>query len=90
MALAGLAMLSSPAGAAANDGASRGGVTAVARATATIAQAAELRTSDLLAAAENRYAEAEGLTVAPIGISRRDCASEEEERSCRLVVLDLP
>jgi hypothetical protein len=85
--LAGLAVLSSPA--SANDGAGRGGVTAVARASATIAHATELRSEELFALGD-RYAEAEGLAVRPIGISRRNCSENDGESRCELVVLDMP
>jgi hypothetical protein len=88
--IAGLAVLSSPANAAATgDGTSRGGVTAVAHATATIAEATEVRAEELLALGD-RYIEAEGLAVRPIGVSRRDCANGDAESRCALIVLDMP
>ncbi|MBC2776358.1 hypothetical protein [Parasphingopyxis marina] len=84
---AGFAVLSSPA--SAQDGAGRGGVTAVARASATIANATELRSEELFALGD-RYAEADGLSVRPIGISHRNCSENEAEARCRLVILDMP
>ncbi len=64
------------------------GASAIAQASATIARPAAIRTA-ALESHGGWDAEAAGTDIAPIGESRRDCASDDLE-NCGLVVFDMP
>lgn len=87
---AGLASLAiGSAASATSNGSGQGGVSSVARASATIVNPTSLRTAELQEAGSD-FRRASGLAVAPASVVRRDCADERAQQRCNLVILDMP
>ncbi|MGP1283470.1 MAG: hypothetical protein ACTS1X_10880 [Parasphingopyxis sp.] len=87
---AALASLAIGGAASANsNGPGQGGVSSVARASATIVNPTSLRTAELQEAGSD-FRRASGLAVAPASVVRRDCADERAQQRCNLVILDMP
>lgn len=86
-----LLFASGAAGAAPENDSVRG-ASSLARASATIANPAEIRAAELenLDAANAAFGRVSGLALAPAAVIRRDCAEDSPQQRCNLIILDLP
>lgn len=83
-----LLIASGTASAAPEDNSVRG-VSPIAQASATIVTPTSLRAAELHNT-ELGFGRAFGLAVAPAAIVRRDCANDDAQQHCNLIILDLP
>ncbi|QLC25707.1 hypothetical protein HFP57_12220 [Parasphingopyxis algicola] len=77
------------AASATSNGSGQGGVSSVARASATIVNPTSLRTAELQSVGTD-FGRASGLAVTPAAVVHRDCADERAQQRCNLVILDMP